>query len=128
MSDYKNLPIYNDVFKLLKYFYQKIPTFSKQYKYLLGKKILDSLVKSITLIIDIIEIKEKEDKKDLLNKIIKKMNKVLIYTRIAHELNQFQSDEVYFFASKEIIKIIDQAENWKMFFNKEKHPQNCSQK
>ena len=126
MSIYAHLPIYNSSFQLLKYFHEKIPKFSKQYKYILGEKILECLIESIILIGEICNTKDKERKTSCVFKIIENTNRVLIHTRIANELHQLGGENAYFFLSEKILKILDQAENWKKFLQKGDCPQNYS--
>jgi hypothetical protein len=46
------------------------------------------------------------------------MNKLLIYTRIANELNQLGKESAYFFLAEKILDIVNQTENWKKFLQK----------
>ncbi len=46
MAQYSHLPIYNLAYELLKEFYQRIPKFTKQYKYLLGEKLVGANIKT----------------------------------------------------------------------------------
>lgn len=50
MSTYSELPIYGRVFSLLKDLYERVPRFSKQYKYLPGESTLGCCVDCIALI------------------------------------------------------------------------------
>jgi hypothetical protein len=118
MSQYSQLPIYNSVFLLLKDLYERVPKFAKQYKYLLGEKMLDCCVSNILLITQISEEKENEKRIILISKIAYNTNNLLTYTRIANELNQFGKESVYFFLSEKILNILDQTENWKKFLQK----------
>jgi len=47
MAQYAHLPIYNLAYELLKEFYQRVPKFAKQYKYLLGEKLIGANVEVI---------------------------------------------------------------------------------
>lgn len=118
MPNYSQLPIYNSVFFLLKDLYDRVPKFSKQYKYLLGEKMLDCCVETILLITKISEERDKEKRIIYLSKILENINILLTYTRIANELNQLGKENVYFFLSKKILDILNQIENWKKFLQK----------
>jgi hypothetical protein len=118
MSNYSQLPIYNSVFFLLKDLYERVPKFSKQYKYILGEKMLDCCIETILLITQISEEKENEKRLIYISNIAEKMNNLLTYTRIANELNQFGKESVYFFLAEKILDIVNQTENWKKFLQK----------
>lgn len=118
MSNYSQLPIYNSVFFLLKDLYERVPKFSKQYKYILGEKMLDCCIETILLITQISEEKENEKRLVYISNIVEKMNKLLIYTRIANELNQLGKESAYFFLAEKILDIVNQTENWKKFLQK----------
>ena len=118
MSNYSQLPIYNSVFFLLKDLYERVPKFSKQYKYILGEKMLDCCIETIILITQISEDKENEKRLVYVSNIAEKMNKLLIYTRIANELNQLGKESAYFFLAEKILDILSQTENWKKFLQK----------
>ena len=118
MSNYSQLPIYNSVFFLLKDLYERVPKFSKQYKYILGEKMLGCCIETILLITQISEDKESEKRLVYISNITEKMNKLLIYTRIANELNQLGKESAYFFLAEKILDIVNQTENWKKFLQK----------
>ena len=118
MSIYSRLPIYNSVFFLLKDMYERVPKFSKQYKYLLGEKMLECCVDSIVLINQINEERCRETRIICVRKIGVNMNNLLTYTRVANELNQLGKENAYFFLSGKILDILNQTENWKKFLQK----------
>jgi len=119
MAQYSQLPIYNSTFFLLKDLYERVPKFDKQYKYLLGEKMLNCCVKIMLLITQISE--EKDGKKRIIyiSKISNNINNLLTYTRLAHELKQLGKENVYFFLSEKILDILNQTENWKKFLQKQ---------
>jgi hypothetical protein len=127
MSIYSQLPIYNSVFFLLKDLYERVPKFSKQYKYLLGEKMLECCVESIILINQISDEKDNEKRIIYVSKIYENINKLLTYVRVANELNQLGKENVYFFLSGKILDILNQTENWKKFLQKKKLSTNCLQ-
>jgi len=118
MSQYSQLPIYNSVFFLLKDLYVRVPKFSKQYKYLLGEKMLECCIKMILLITQISEEKNNEERIVYVSEISEHINTLLIYLRLANELNQLGKENVYFFLSEKILDILNQTENWKKFLQK----------
>jgi len=118
MSNYSQLPIYNSVFFLLKDLYERVPKFSKQYKYILGEKMLDCYIETILLITQISEEKENEKRLVYISNIADRMNRLLTYTRIANELNQLGKESAYFFLAEKILDIVNQTENWKKFLQK----------
>ena len=118
MSIYSKLPIYNSVFFLLKDLYERVPKFSKQYKYLLGEKMLECCTETIILINQISDEKDSEKRIIYISKIHENINKLLIYVRVANELNQLGKENAYFFLSEKILDILNQTENWKKFLQK----------
>ena len=126
MSIYSNLPIYNSIFSLLKELYERVPKFSKEYKYLLGEKMLKCCIDSIVLLNKINVVKERDQRILFLLEIESYMNSLLVYMRIANELNQFVKKDNYFFLSQKVVAILNQVENWKKFLQKKKCSQNCT--
>jgi hypothetical protein len=115
MSQYSNLPIYNTTVSCLKDFYQRVPKFSKQYKYLLGGKLIEYNIKIISLIFVISNSKDKEKRVSLVDEIIKNINLLIIHTRICNELKQFGKDSSYLYISENLVDICNQAEKWKKY-------------
>jgi len=126
MSVYSNLPIYNTLVNLLKDLHERVPRFSKEYKYFLGEKMLKCCVDSLVLLCKISASKEKISRIEFLSQIENNMNVLLIYMRIANELNQLTKKDNYFFLSKKVVEILNQAENWKKFLQNKKCSQNCT--
>ena len=118
MSIYSQLPIYNSIFFILKDLYERVPKFSKQYKYLLGEKMISCCIDSIVLINQVSEEKDNEKRIIYVSEINKEINKLLTYTRLANELNQLGKESAYFFLSEKIVDISNQTENWKKFLQK----------
>jgi len=118
MSLYSQLPIYNSVFFLLKDLHERVPKFSKQYKYLLGEKMLGCCADSIALINQISAERENEKRIVYVSEISININKLLTYVRVANELHQLGKENAYFFLSEKILDILNQTENWKKFLQK----------
>ena len=118
MSLYSELPIYNNLFFLLKEFYTRIPKFAKQYKYFLGEKILAGVSESILLVHKISEDKDMQRRYEYAEMIETNMTELLLNIRIAQELNQFTNSKSYFFLFEKIANILDQAKKWKKYFKK----------
>ena len=118
MSIYSQLPIYNNIFFLLKDLYVRVPKFSKQYKYLLGEKMLECCVNAIFLITQISNEKDNEKRIIYVSEIHNNINILLIYIRIGNELNQLGGESSYFYLSEKILDILNQTENWKKFLQK----------
>lgn len=97
------------------YLYGKVPAFAKQYKYLLGEKMLGCCIESIVLIGRISDEQESGKRAWYAEQILVHMHALLTYARVAHELHQLGKKEAYFHLSKNIVEIIHQAESWKRF-------------
>jgi len=115
MSQYSNLPIYNSSVNCLKDFYQRIPKFSKQYKYLLGGKLIEYNTEIISLIFEISNSRNKEERIILINKIEKNIDLLLVCARICNELKLFGKDSSYLYISQNLVDISNQAEKWKKY-------------
>ena len=120
MSIYSNLPIYNSIFFLLKDLYIRVPKFSKEYKYILGEKMLACCIDSLILLNQISQSSENDERLLFLLKIDRNMNILLVHFRISNELNQFVKKDNYFFLSEKVVEILNQVENWKKFLQKKK--------
>ncbi len=118
MSHYSQLPIYTDTFFILKDLYERVPKFAKQYKYLLGGKMLDCCIKNVLLITKISQEKDNEKRIAYVLKVEENINILLIYVRLANELNQFGKESIYFYLSEKILNILNQTENWKKSLQK----------
>ena len=118
MSSYSELPIYNSIFFLLKDLYERVPKFGKQYKYLLGEKMLGCCMDSIVLVGRASEERGDEGRFAYVSEIHEQVSKLLTYARLAHELNQLGKEGSYFFLSEKIIDILNQTENWKKSLSK----------
>ena len=122
MSVYSQLPIYNSIFFILRDLYERVPKFSKQYKYLLGEKMIGCCIDSIVLINQVSEEKDNEKKITYVSEINKEINKLLTYIRVANELNQLGKENAYFFLSEKIVDVSNQTENWKKFLTRKDRP------
>lgn len=87
MSHYQNLPVYNDIFFLLKDLYKRIPNFSKQYKYFLGGEILRINVFLIDLVYQISCQKNNSERLKLVTELQRNAEMLSLHIRIAQELN-----------------------------------------
>ena len=115
MSQYSHLPIYNSSVNCLKDFYQRIPKFAKQYKYLLGGKLIEYNIKIISLIYEISNSRNKDERIKLIGDIEKNIDLLLIHVRICNELKHFGTESSYLYVSENLIDISNQAERWKNY-------------
>jgi IS4 transposase len=113
VSRYSNLPIYNSAVNCLKDLYKRIPKFDKQYKYLLGGKLVEYNTKIITLIFEISNSRDSAQRSDLCSEILKNADLMMIHARICNDLKQFGKEESYLYVSENLVNISDQAEKWK---------------
>jgi len=116
LAQYTHLPIYIEAFSLLKEFYERVPKFSKQYKYTLGTELTQTSVKVVQTIITINSTWDKETRLELLDRLVLKLENMIIHLRIANELNQLGGKRQYLFLSEKIVSLVRQAEGWKKSF------------
>ncbi len=115
MSQYSQLPIYNSAVNCLKDLYQRIPKFTKQYKYLLGGKLIEYNIRIISLIFEISNSRDKEERIVLVDEIAKNTDLLMIHVRICNELKQFGKDSSYLYVSENLVDISSQTERWKKY-------------
>lgn len=117
MSQSSHLKIYNSAMFLLKDFYERVPKFSKQYKYLLGEKMIGCVVEIIMFITKANN--ERMDKKRvvLIEEIQHKVDELFVYVRIAEELKQFNSASAYAFLTEKLNEIGRQSTGWKNMYS-----------
>lgn len=112
MSQYLHLPIYNTAFDFLKELYIRIPKFDKQYKYLLGEKLTEAMVEIIALIIQANN-ERGSNRVAVLETLLKKVETLTLYCRIAEELHQWGGTKKYMFLAEKLDNLGRQAEGWK---------------
>ena len=118
MSSHSELPIYNDIVFILKDLYQRVPKFSKQYKYMLGEKMLECPVNALVMIQQASDCRDKARRIEYVVAIQDEMNTLLVYTRVANELQQWGNKKAYFFVAENVVGALNQAKNWKKFLQK----------
>jgi hypothetical protein len=79
---------------------------------------LDCCIKSILLIIKISQEKDNEKRIVYVLKVEENINILLIYIRLANELNQFGKESIYFYLSEKVLDILNQTESWKKSLQK----------
>jgi hypothetical protein len=90
MTLHSELPIYNDIMFILKDLYRRVPKFSKQYKYILGEKMLECPINSLVLVQKISDCRDKNERIECVVFIQEEINRLLVYVRLANELEQFR--------------------------------------
>lgn len=113
MAQYSHLPIYNVAFDLLRNFYERVPKFGKQYKYLLGEKIIGADIEAIRLILEINNTREIEKRKMLLDRLVWVIESIIILLRIANELKQLGGEKSYLYLLEKTVGLSKQAEGWR---------------
>lgn len=97
MAQYSHLPIYNLAYEVLKEFYQRVPKFAKQYKYLLGEKLIGANIEIIRLILETNNTRDAEKRKAHLDELVWCCESIIIHLRIANELKQLEGEKGYLF-------------------------------
>lgn len=117
MSQTSHLKIYNSTIFLLKDFYERLPKFNKQYKYLLGERIVDCLV-GITMSITKANNERFARKRvAIIDEILAKVDELFVYVRIAEELKLFSSTNTYPYLIEKINDIGKQATGWRKIYD-----------
>lgn len=118
MSHYSQLPIYHDIFFLLKELYARVPNFSKQYKYFLGGKIVGLNVEMIECLYQISQTYNQNERQNLIKILEKNTEMLSLHIRIAQELKLWGGEKKYLFLAEKISNIKLQIENWKKYLKK----------
>jgi len=113
MAQYSHLPIYNLAYELLKEFYQRVPKFAKQYKYLLGEKIIGANIEVIRLILETNSTYDQGKRQALLYELVWQAESIIIHLRIANELKQLGGERSYLFLLEKTVNLSKQAEGWR---------------
>ena len=115
MAKYSHLPIYNKAFTVLREFYQRVPKFNKQYKYLLGTKLIEYSIEIIKLIIKANSESDKVKRLVEMEKLCLTIEMLITQLRIANELKQLGGQKSYLYMSELIVELSKQAEGWKKY-------------
>ena len=113
MAYYSHLPIYNTAFDLLKELYERVPKFGKQYKYLLGGKIIEATIEAIQIIILINNTRDMAERKRLLGELLRVSESIIILIRVANELKQLGGEKGYLYIAEKSVALSKQAEGWR---------------
>ncbi len=115
MAYYSHLPIYNKAFALLKEFNQRVPGFSKQYKYFLGGDLIRNNIEVIRLIIKANGERDREKRQVQMEALCTTIEILITNLRIANELRQLGGQRQYLFLAALAVEISKQAEGWKKY-------------
>lgn len=113
MAQYSHLPIYNVAFGLLRELYERVPKFGKQYKYFLGEKMIGANIEIIHLILETNSTREIAKRKILLDDLVWRTESVIIFLRIANELQQLGGEKSYLYLLEKTVGLSKQAEGWR---------------
>lgn len=113
MAQYSHLPIYNTAFILLREMYERVPKFGKQYKYLLGEKIIGANIGIIRLILETNNAHDAAKRKILLEHLVWNSESIIILLRIANELKQLGGEKSYLYLLEKTVALSKQAEGWR---------------
>jgi len=86
MQDCQNLPLYLKIYQLIKFLYERVRNFPKQYKYALGKDILRLSWRCLDLVVEANAMPGRGKREKLLELSIA-FDKLKIRLRMAQELN-----------------------------------------
>ena len=116
MSHSSELKIYNSAVFLLKDLYERIPKFSKQYKYLLGERLIDCTIEIIKQISLANNERSKLKRVEHLDIVLQKIDEMFVYVRIAEELKQFKSSSAYPYLIEKLSEISRQGTGWRKIY------------
>ncbi len=101
---------------MLKDMYERIPKFSKQYKYILGARMIDCNVELIKEISAANRARQKSIRLEHINKLINITDEMFVYIRIAEELKQFKSTSAYPYLIEKLAEISRQGTGWRKIY------------
>jgi len=113
MAQYSHLPIYTAAFVLLRELYERVPKFGKQYKYLLGERLIGAMIEVIRLIVEINSTRDVRRRVELLETLVWHCESVIILLRIANELKQLGGEKSYLYLLEKSVVLSKQAEGWR---------------
>lgn len=111
MARYVHLPIYITAFSILKELYIRVPKFGKQYKYMLGNRLLDAAQEIIVLIIQANN--DRQTRIQKIDELRKHAEAITILSRIGDELNQWGGQKIYLAFAEKLVSLSRQAEGWR---------------
>ena len=115
MAQYSQLSIYNKAFEVLRELHQRVPKFSKQYKYFLGGRLIETNVEIIRLIIKANSERTRERRTALIDNLCAASESLIIHLRIANELRQLGKQSAYLYLCEKVVDLSKQAEGWKKY-------------
>lgn len=120
MAQYSHLSIYNKAFAILREMYERVPKFSKQYKYFLGGKLIEYSIETIRLIIKANSERDKETRQAMIEHLCVTIELMITHLRIANEVKQLGGKQSYLYLCEMMVDMSKQAEGWKKYI-----PQNA---
>jgi len=115
MAFYQHLPIYNKAFALLRELNERVPGFSKQYKYFLGGELIKNNIEIIRLIIKANNERDWEKRQAHMEALCSTVEILITNLRIANELRQLGGQKQYLYLSAFAVELSKQAEGWKNY-------------
>jgi len=114
MSNSQHLPLYLKIYQLIKFLYERVRNFPKQYKYTLGQNILDLTWQCLDLVLEA-DALPKEKKYPKILELSISFDKLKVRLRMAQEINliskrQFAHIQTYYL--KEIGEMIGGWLKW----------------
>jgi hypothetical protein len=94
----------------------RIPKFSKEYKYLLGERLIDCNVEIIKNISEANSQAVMTKRVECIERILKEIDEMFVYIRIAEELKQFKASSAYPYLVDKLSDISTQATGWRNFY------------
>ena len=98
---------------MLREFYERVPKFAKQYKYLLGEKLIGANIEIIRLILETNNTRDAAKRKVLLEDLVWLSESIIILLRIANELKQLGGEKGYLHLLEKTVSLSKQAEGWR---------------
>lgn len=111
MSNYKHLPLYLKIYQLVKFLYEMVRNFPKQYKYSLGQNILDLTWQCLDLVLEV-NILPNEKKYQKILKLSIDFDKLKIRLRMAQELSLISKKQFVHLQSNYMREIGEMIGGW----------------
>ncbi len=112
MSNSEHLPLYLKLYQLIKFLHERVRNFPKQYKYTLGKNILDLTWQCLDLVLEANVLPGKEKKYPRILELSIAFDRLKIRLRMAQEINLISKKQFSHIQANYIKEVGEMAGGW----------------